>query len=296
MLRKYAFALLLVIGCGSCEKVINFKLNQAQPQLVVDATIENFQTPMVILSSSLNYFSSITPAILENSFVHNAVVFISNGIKTEHLKEYAGTADSSGYVVYYYTVDSSNLANTIYGAFNTSYTLTIQVNGQEYTARTTITSVAKKIDSLWWQEAPDNPDTTKVILMAEITDPPGYGNYIRYFTSVDNGPFFPGLNSVYDDQITDGTVYSVQIEKGVDRNQKIDQNNYSFFSRGDTASVKFCNIDKATYDFWRTMEYNYQSIGNPFSTPTQVLGNISNGALGYFGGYAAQYTSVLIPK
>jgi hypothetical protein len=44
------------------------------------------------------------------------------------------------------------------------------------------------------------------------------------------------------------------------------------------------------------MEYNYQSIGNPFSSPTKVLGNISNGALGYFGGYAAQYVYLIITK
>jgi hypothetical protein len=88
----------------------------------------------------------------------------------------------------------------------------------------------------------------------------------------------------------------VQIEKGVDRNEKIDMENYSYFEKGDTATVKLANIDKATFDFWRTMEYNYQSIGNPFSTPTTVLGNIKGGGLGYFGGYAAQYISLIIPK
>jgi hypothetical protein len=60
--------------------------------------------------------------------------------------------------------------------------------------------------------------------------------------------------------------------------------------------VKLSNIDKATYDFWRTMEYNYQSIGNPFSSPVQVISNISNGALGYFGGYGSQYTQLSIPQ
>jgi hypothetical protein len=43
------------------------------------------------------------------------------------------------------------------------------------------------------------------------------------------------------------------------------------------------------------MEFSYQSIGNPFSSPTKVLGNVK-GALGYFGGYAVQYKSLVIPK
>src|SRR5262249_40417986 len=127
-------------------------------------------------------------------------------------------------------------------------------------------------------------------------DPAGLGNYIRYFTSVNHEDFYPGLNSVYDDQVIDGKSYSVQVEKGVDRNADIDFDNYGFFHKGDHITVKLCNIDKATYDFCRTMEYSYSSIGNPFSSPTKVIGNISNGALGYFGGYAVQYSGIVIPE
>lgn len=132
--------------------------------------------------------------------------------------------------------------------------------------------------------------------MARITDPPGYGNYIRYFTKTNQDAFFPGQNSVFDDQIIDGKTYDIQVDKGVNRNEKLDTGEYGFFKRGDTVTVKFCNIDKATYDFWRTWEFNYQSVGNPFSSPGKVLGNISNGALGSFCGYAAQYKTLIIPK
>ena len=297
MTKEKIFTLLIIVlAFFSCEKGINFKLSQTPSQLVVDASIENDKAPVVVLSNSLNYFSKISAAILDSSFVHHATVTISNGTKTQQLIEYSLPADSLGDVIYYYTSDPSNPLTFFQGEFNKNYTLTIKTNGSIYTSTTSITSVAKKIDSLWWMKSPDNKDSSEVILMAKITDPPGHGNYIRYFTSVDNGQFYPALNSVYDDQITDGTTYNIQIENGVNRNQTIDLTNYSFFHHGDTATVKFCNIDKATYDFWRTMEYNYQSIGNPFSTPTQVLGNISNGALGYFGGYAAQYISLQIPK
>jgi hypothetical protein len=59
--------------------------------------------------------------------------------------------------------------------------------------------------------------------------------------------------------------------------------------------LKLSNIDKATYDFWRTIEYSYATVGDPFSTPTKVLTNIKGNALGYFGGYASQYRSIIIP-
>ena len=50
-------------------------------------------------------------------------------------------------------------------------------------------------------------------------------------------PFYPGLNSVFDDQIIDGTTYSVQVEKGVDRNEEFDEETYVFFDRGDTVHL-----------------------------------------------------------
>lgn len=57
-----------------------------------------------------------------------------------------------------------------------------------------------------------------------------------------------------------------------------------------------CNIDKASFEFWKTWEFAWQSVGNPFSTPGKVTGNIDNQALGSFCGYAVQYKSLIIPK
>jgi len=288
--------LLIWIGLlfASCEKSIHFNLDTTQPSLVVEASIENNQPPVVILSSSFAYFSNISADLLANSFVHNAVITISNGVKTHRLKEYS-YATPANLQVYYYSIDSSVLSTAFTGTFNTAYSMNIQVNGKTYTAFTTIPALAKTIDSLWWKKAPGNPDSNKVVLVAKITDPPGYGNYIRYFTKTNSDPFYPGLTSVYDDQVVDGTTYTSDVERGVNRNEKLDLDNYSFFERGDTITAKLTNIDKATFDFWRTMEYSYSSIGNPFSSPTKVLGNI-NGALGYFGGYAAQYKTIIVPQ
>ncbi|MFT3933390.1 MAG: DUF4249 domain-containing protein [Chitinophagaceae bacterium] len=293
-MKQWLLIVSLAFFFCSCEKAINFKLDQTQPSLVVEATIENNQPPTVILSSSFDYFSAISADLLASSFVHNAVITISNGVKTHQLKEYSYNT-AANLKIYYYSIDSANLATAFLGSFNTAYSLTINANGKTYTATTTIPFVAKRVDSLWWKKAPDNPDSNKVVLVGSFTDPVGYGNYIRYFTKVNRDPYYPGLQSVFDDQITDGKTYTLNIERGVDRNVKLDRENYSYFEKGDTITLKFANIDKATYDFWRTMEYSYQSIGNPFSSPTKVLGNV-NGALGYFGGYAAQYTSIIVPK
>jgi hypothetical protein len=278
----------------SCEKSISIKLDSASPSLVVEASIEDGQPPYVVLSSSFDYFSEISPEILANSFIHNAIIRISDGTKTHQLREYS-YHPSPGISLYYYSIDSSQLATAVIGAYYGKYSLEIQSGGKTYKAQTSIPYPARTLDSIWWKPAPANPDTSKVVLVAKITDPPGLGNYTRYYTRVNGGNFYPGLNSVIDDQIVDGKTFLVDVEKGVDRNTKIDVANYSFFNRGDTITMKYSNIDRATYDFWRTMEFTYASIGNPFSSPTKVLGNIP-GALGYFGGYSNQYKTLIVPK
>lgn len=289
----------LVIAClllltTSCEKGISFQPKNAETGVVVEAYIESGQPPVVLISRSLDYFSKITPDLLANSFIRNAEVMVSNGTRTHKLKEY-GVPAGNGYTVYCYSIDSSNLATAFIGEFNKSYSLKITVDGKEYAANTTIPLLAKTVDSLWWKPAPANPDTNKVVVMSRVKDPPGFGNYIRYFNKVNDSAFLPPPASVFDDQIIDGITYDIEMEKGVDRNREIDFENYSFFKRGDTVTLKFTNIDKATFDFWRTMEFSYASIGNPFSSPTKVLGNVK-GALGYFGGYAVQYKTLIIPK
>lgn len=285
---------LLTLFITGCEKAVNFQLNESSPKLVVEATIENGQAPVVYLSKSMNYFSSIDLGQLSNSFVHNAEIYASNGIVTHKLKEYSIPV-GGGYSFYYYTNDPLNPATAFTGELNKQYSLRIVSEGKEYTATTTIPNITRRIDSFYWKQAPVNNPPEKVSVMIKAYDRPGFGDYVRYFTKRNSEPFYPGLNSVYDDQVIDGSVYEVQVERGVERNGNIPEG-YSFFNKGDTVTLKLSNIDKATYDFWRTMEFTYATVGNPFSSPTKVISNISGSALGYFGGYASQYRTIIIPR
>jgi hypothetical protein len=286
--------IILTTALSSCEKNVSFKLNDAEKKLVVEASIENGQAPTVVLSNSLDYFSSISPDILQQSFVHNAVVSISNGTLTHQLKEYS--FDQNGYTFFYYSIDSSNLATAFVGELNSPYSLKINVQGKEYTAVTTIPKVTKVIDSVFWKKASDFLPDSLVALMIKATDPPGYGDYVRYYTKDNSEPFYPGINSVFDDQIIDGTTYTLQVDRGYPRNLGLAEDDLIYFHKGDTVTFKLSNIDKATFDFWRTMEFSYATVGNPFSSPSKVLSNISGNGLGYFAGYAAQYHTIIIPK
>src|SRR6188768_3820753 len=126
-MKQPIFLIFFSILFFSCEKDIDFKLKEATPLLVVDAQVENGTAPTVALSRSLDYFGAISPQILATSFIHNAEVTMSNGTVTHTFKEYTVPL-SNGYFLYYYSIDSSNLATAFIGEFNKQYNLTIKVD------------------------------------------------------------------------------------------------------------------------------------------------------------------------
>jgi len=289
---RYLIIILFCLLIVSCEKNINITLDASQSRLVVDATIENGRPPMVFLSKSLDYFSKIDPAVLSSSFVRNAKVRITDGT-TEVLLREDSIKISTGNKIYFYTTAGPSLS--FLGKLKSSYSMVIEAEGKVYSATTTIPKTTRKIDSLWWEKVPLAKDSNRVNVMIRAKDKPGLGDYIRFFTKLGQQPFFPGFNSVFDDQIIDGLQYTVPVDKGFDKNTPFSDST-SYFKRGDTVMIKLCNIDKQTYDFWRTSEFNFQSVGNPFSSPIRILSNINNDALGYFGGYGCQYRTIIIPR
>jgi hypothetical protein len=285
-----------LIGCcllaAACEKDISVDLHQKADKLVVEGRIETGGYPEVMLTRSLDYFSHITPEKLRESFVHGATVTVSDGQRTMKLKEQS--RDTTGGIKwYYYTVDPSQIAGAFRGKEKSEYKLRVTIGDREYSAATTIPAKGMAIDSIWWERKSGSSTLARV--MVKVQDPEQRGNYSRYVTSRNRGVFMSGLNSTLDDQIVNGTSFEVMMEAGADRNQKVDFDTYGYFKRGDTVTVKFSAIDKATFDFWRTLDFAYASTGNPFSSPLQIQGNIPN-ALGYWGGYATSYKTIRIKK
>lgn len=284
-------ALIFIAALWSCEKDINITLNQAEDKLVVDAQIENDMPPYVVLTKSMAYFSQISAQQLASLFVRNAEVTISNGTLTHRLKEYTITL-APGIVGYYFSLNPADPVTAFYGERNKLYTLIIKSEGREYTSSVSIPSYSSKLDSVWVRQAPDNPDPKKRVLYIRSTDPPGLGNFMRYFTKINSEPFYAAENSVWDDQVVDGTSFNTKLALGYDRNNPISADS-NFAKKGDTITIKFCNIDQSVYKFWSTWEFSQQSIGNPFAQPNKVISNISNGALGVFSGYGATYKTII---
>jgi len=126
-----------------------------------------------------------------------------------------------------------------------------------------------------------------------LDEPDELGNFYRYFTQQNSLPMYPGLSSVFDDLFTNGQQFYFPLDRGQPRSDEFNLDTYGYFTLNDTIAIKFCNIDKDHYNFWRTLEFSADAVG-PFSGATNVDFNIEGeGGIGIWGGYAAYETSII---
>jgi len=127
-------------------------------------------------------------------------------------------------------------------------------------------------------------------------DPDSLGNYGRYFTKENHAPFWPGLNSTFDDAVVNGALFdSLHLFAGNNHQQSKNIDSIGFFFMSDTVTLKWCAIDKNVFNFFRTFEFATDGVGNPLASPTQVLSNIKGGALGVWAGYGSYYITSIVP-
>src|SRR5436190_24225227 len=93
MPRTRLLAILLLLGIPtlfliSCEKEVKINLSSGATQLVVNGLIETDRPPCVVLTCSIGYFSKVDLKTLQSSFVHDAVVKVSDGTREVTLREY----------------------------------------------------------------------------------------------------------------------------------------------------------------------------------------------------------------
>ncbi|OSZ78896.1 hypothetical protein CAP35_11785 [Chitinophagaceae bacterium IBVUCB1] len=279
----------------SCEKEVNIKLNTGEPSLVVEGVIENGLPPYVFLTRSIGYFSTIDLNTLQNSFVRNAKVTVSDGVRTVQLREYSLDTGANGNKLYFYSIDTAG--SFFVGQIEKVYKLTIEVDGKIYESFTKIPNPTT-IDSMKTvqPDPPFNKEKNPLARQVRIyfKEPDTAGNFVRYFTQRNSEPYYPGSNSVYPDDIINGIYFETTLSLGEPTGREFNRDSSTVGYPGDTVTLKWCSIDRANYTFWSTYEYSLGTLGNPFSTPIQVKSNISNGALGVWTGYGAVYKTIVL--
>lgn len=288
----------LMLGLISCEKEVHINLSNGASQLVVQGAIETGLPPYVILSKSIGYSPTVDLSTLANTYVHGAVVKVTDGSRSVTLREYQidSTVQGTSYSFYVYSVDSSDPSSLFFvGQLEHFYTLDIAFEGKNYTSSVKIPN-PKPLDSLWAEKIDTVDHPNDRVVWFKYTDPDTLGNCFRYFTSTNSGPFYPWINSVFNDDIINGSTVSYRMNLGFDHSKNPDFDSVGRARAGDTVVIKWCAIDKGVYNFYNTLEYSTGTVGSPFVSPVNVKTNIVGGALGIWAGYGTTYKTIIIPQ
>ncbi len=261
--------LLLAIALSSCEKIVSIDLNKANPHMVIEGIVTDQQTPdSVVLSKSGDYFE----ASLYFPPVPNALVTISDNVGAlDTLEEDApGTYRSS----------------TLKGLPGRTYTLSVAADGNVYTA---VSSMPEKvlIDSLYATPLRAFDGDVGYNLYVMFKDPPTPGNYYRLNLRISR-PLPPDSITgeryhLFSDKLTNGNEVTLRMRTG------------RSVVTGDTVTVELLSIDKAAYDYFRTLNDILTSDRAPTSlAPTNPNTNLSSGSLGYFAAYTIDSKKIIL--
>ncbi len=284
---------LMLISSGlifiiSCEKDITVDLPKYEQKIVVEGWIEQNQFPMVILTKSSPYFSSVDSTALAELIIPNATVIVSDGSNSDTLSLVLDTC---------YFPPLVYKGHTLKGQIGGIYYLTIKYEEKILTATTSIPQPIP-LDSIWFKAEPKKGDSLGFI-WAHYTDPQETGNCYKIFTKrlgKDN-KFIPIFGSIYEDSYFNGKelVFSMSrgIQSYINEEEYTDDPELGYFKINDTIVVKNCSINKNIYDFWRTTYQVMFSGDNPFVPAIIINTNIKGGGLGVWGGYGASYDTII---
>ena len=134
-IQKLSLLILAMSIFWSCEDDIYPELEEAEPQIVIDAWINNNSEPQYIrISETLPYFDS-----LSNSGIDNATVYL---IDNDENSRYDFAEESTG--IYMWT---PSLEYPQIGTIGNSYNLYVEIAGKVYTSTSTLNRVPE-IDSI----------------------------------------------------------------------------------------------------------------------------------------------------
>ncbi len=270
-----AMIMIILSGLISCQKVINLDLNSASPQLVVEANIYDLPGPYYIKLSKTVNFDDIT----EIPPVTGAIVEISDS--TSGTRETLTELEDG----IYSTAAFSGIAGH-------SYKLTINTDGQIYEAVSEMPypvgffkmDVKRVVGSSSIFGGGNNDQTVNYSVDYEINDPAEYNNYYRIV--------------VYraDRQINSGRVFSDQYHNGKIITDDFTLHDTIDFNPGDTVRIELQNIDKNTYNFFRTLREGTGGLSFLSASPSNPISNITNNGLGYFSASSLVEEYIIIPQ
>lgn len=317
----WIFGLIAVIVAASCEKNISLDLPEAEDRLVVEGRIETGKPPVVILTKNMSYYTEINEDAYQDIIVTNANVFVFDANDTVKLQLFipefmapgpmktyifeeilslseSDTSDNPLKFLPFYSDPNLQSGNwRITGQESSRYWLMVSTPAPDTFFATAKTTIPARIPiiGLSYEDHP-NEDYADSMVQVNVTFavPDTFGNYVRYWTKRNEQPYYkPGGRSVFDDRLFVGSTVTLPLQRGAPEEESFDFNTSDFYWRGDTLRLKWSNIDRASYNFYNTLESD--NGDSPFSTPSIVQSNI-DGGLGIWAGYSLTRDSLFIPE
>ncbi len=262
---KYILVILIFALFASCEKVIDVDLNEAAPEIVVEANISNSTSiGEVILSKTGAYFGASSIEKISDALVT---------IEDEFGDRFVLVEVEAGY----YKTEAILLEA------ETTFKLTIEIEGEKYKSESKLNQ-AVLVDSLgyFYDDGFAFLDGGYSIEVFFI-DPPEVKNYYR-MNVYKNDTLVNEANNLilFDDRLIDGQALEVALQG-------------FFFEPNDTIGVKLISLDEGAYEYYKTFQ-ELTNVNPGSAAPANPTSNISNGALGFFSAWSSDTKWVVIKE
>ena len=188
---------------------------------------------------------------------------------------------------------------TLIGEVGKTYTLTVEYDGQTYTAETSILAPTP-LSAVWWQPEPGTPDHgySWCTLSDPVAQFDAYKWEVKRIAIDGNGDpvdanYVETFNPVFDDEFFDGLTFDFFYENPFAFGGGIPEEEEWLFERNDTIVIKFSKMDRNLYEFMEKKYTQLATAGNPFATPTNIPSNIEGGALGIWAGFSPSFDTLI---
>jgi hypothetical protein len=292
------FLATLLVSVASCERDFTIALKTGEPQLIVEAYINN-EMPLynyVILSRSQSYFDTG----FQNIPVRGAQVTITEGAllanntyqwdrsSTRELKEADIPQVPGGAVpgIYIDPLAVSDPSHALQGTPGKHYLLEIETEGGRYSAVTALLQPVR-LDSITSGNYFKDSIFTKARLTLYYQDPDTIGNTQLYYWRNNNARnnfawgglgtnrFVPGT-----DDLTNNQYMRLTLNNG--------------FDIGDTVQYHLVSVERKVYNFWDSFNKARDNNG-PFATPVRLQSTIQgNNVTGCFSGFSLSTKSIFV--
>lgn len=304
LMKKKIWILILLIICvlqHGCQKEIELNLPEYQSKLVVEGTIENGFPAMVMLSRSIPYFSEVNLNTLMNEVLVNgtqARVFITSETGESEELTWTLTPEAPYYVAF--------VGKNVIGKEQTHYTLTVEYDGQTYTAETYVPKTFD-LDSIGFNHDMEMFADTMASIRVLFSDPADEVNYYAFFCKVkcpkmQDRFWVCNLPVAFDDRPINGQTVNYEVARygysTLMLGMMSEEDRKAFarmtFRPGDTVVVKHSQVDHHTYEYLISAGSEAAFGSSPFTNPLPSESNFnSENVIGHWSGYASRFDTLV---